>query len=149
MRMGHRCDRHRLADDDLAAWLGLGKVTGSRESAFQLIVCIGAELSEFLYGSNILRACGLRRAAAEPLLLAYQVCARPQRDRFRRTPGPVRGRRDDYIVFSILQWARLGCPKEVVAKKSALADWRSRMIALYDNLGDRFPGYPAGHPDRS
>jgi glutathione S-transferase len=55
----------------------------------------------------------------------------------------------DYIIFSIFQWARLGCPKEVVAKGSALADWRSRMIALYDNLGDRFPGYPAGHPDRS
>jgi len=24
-----------------------------------------------------------------------------------------------------------------------VADWRSRMIALYDNLGDRFPGYPS------
>jgi hypothetical protein len=24
-----------------------------------------------------------------------------------------------------------------------VADWRSRMTALYDNLGDRFPGYPS------
>jgi glutathione S-transferase len=55
----------------------------------------------------------------------------------------------DYIVFSIFQWARLGCPKEVVVQGSALADWRSRMIALYDNLADRFPGYPAGHAERS
>jgi glutathione S-transferase len=55
----------------------------------------------------------------------------------------------DYIVFSIFQWARLGSPKEVVAKPSALADWRSRMIALYDHLGDHFLGYPAGSLERS
>jgi len=48
----------------------------------------------------------------------------------------------DYIVFSVFQMARLGCPKEVVAKGSALADWRTRMILLYDGLGDRFPAYP-------
>lgn len=49
----------------------------------------------------------------------------------------------DYVVFSVFQMARLGCPKEVAVKGSALEDWRSRMIALYDCLGDRFPGYPA------
>jgi len=48
----------------------------------------------------------------------------------------------DYAVFSIFQWARLGSPKEVVVQGSAIADWRSRMIALFDNLGDMFPGYP-------
>jgi hypothetical protein len=32
--------------------------------------------------------------------------------------------------------------KEVVAQGSAIAEWRRRMIALFDNLGDRFPGYP-------
>ena len=48
----------------------------------------------------------------------------------------------DYTVFSIFQWARLGSPKEVVAQGSAIADWRGRMIALFGNLGDRFPGYP-------
>jgi glutathione S-transferase len=55
----------------------------------------------------------------------------------------------DYIVFSIFQWARLGSPREVVAEGSALVAWRSRMVALYDNLGDRFPGYPAAHPEHS
>jgi glutathione S-transferase len=48
----------------------------------------------------------------------------------------------DYIAFSVFQMARLGCPMEVVAKGSALDDWRARMILLYDGLGDRFPAYP-------
>jgi len=42
----------------------------------------------------------------------------------------------------VFQWARLGSPKEVVAPGSAIADWRRRMISLFGNLGDRFPGYP-------
>lgn len=48
----------------------------------------------------------------------------------------------DYVVFSVFQMARLGCPKDVVPRGSALADWRTRMIALYDGIGDRFPGFP-------
>jgi glutathione S-transferase len=48
----------------------------------------------------------------------------------------------DYTVFSIFQWARLGSSREVVAEGSAIAEWRSRMIALFGNVGDRFPGYP-------
>ena len=48
----------------------------------------------------------------------------------------------DYIVFSVFQWARLGSPHEVVKPDTALAQWRARMIALFDGLGDRFPAYP-------
>jgi glutathione S-transferase len=48
----------------------------------------------------------------------------------------------DYTVFSIFQWARLGSPREVVVQGSTLDDWRRRMIALFGNLGDRFPGFP-------
>jgi glutathione S-transferase len=48
----------------------------------------------------------------------------------------------DYVVFSVFQMARLGCPKEVIAQGSVLADWRTRMIALYDRLGNQFPAYP-------
>jgi hypothetical protein len=48
----------------------------------------------------------------------------------------------DYVVFSVFQMARVGCPKEVIAQGSALADWRTRMMALYDGLGDLFPSYP-------
>ncbi|HET7882939.1 MAG TPA: glutathione S-transferase N-terminal domain-containing protein [Acetobacteraceae bacterium] len=51
----------------------------------------------------------------------------------------------DYIVFSVFQFARIGSPRDVLAdaaKTPALRDWRTRMIALYDGLGDRFAGYP-------
>ena len=48
----------------------------------------------------------------------------------------------DYIIFSVFQMARLGSPKEIVGPGSGIAAWRQRMIALYDNLGNRFPGYP-------
>jgi glutathione S-transferase len=49
----------------------------------------------------------------------------------------------DYVAFSVFQWARLGSPKEVVVQESAIADWRGRMISLFDDLGDRFPRYPS------
>jgi len=45
-------------------------------------------------------------------------------------------------VFSVFQWARLGSPRDVVAPGTALAEWRSRMIKLFDGLADKFPGYP-------
>lgn len=49
----------------------------------------------------------------------------------------------DHIVFSVFQYARLGCTAELLPAGSALAAWRARMIALHDGLGDRFAGYPA------
>ena len=52
-------------------------------------------------------------------------------------------RYSDYVVFSIFQWARLGSPREVVKPDTALAEWRTRMIALFDGLADSFPGYPS------
>ncbi|HTI81412.1 MAG TPA: glutathione S-transferase N-terminal domain-containing protein [Acetobacteraceae bacterium] len=51
----------------------------------------------------------------------------------------------DYVIFSVFQWARIGSPRDVLpagAGVDALRDWRTRMVALYDNLGDRFSGYP-------
>jgi len=51
-------------------------------------------------------------------------------------------RYSDYLVFSVFQWARLGSPRDVVAAGTAIAEWRSRMIRLFDNLADKFPGYP-------
>jgi glutathione S-transferase len=56
----------------------------------------------------------------------------------------------DYIVFSVFQYARIGSPRDVLMEMSALRDWRARMVALYDGLGDRFGLYPIEHrgPDR-
>jgi glutathione S-transferase len=48
----------------------------------------------------------------------------------------------DYVVFSVFQWARLGCPTEVVRSGSALWRWRERMLSLFNGVADAFPGYP-------
>ncbi len=51
----------------------------------------------------------------------------------------------DYVVFSVFQWARVGSPRDVLAKPDGMDGvraWRARMVALYDGLGDRFPLYP-------
>lgn len=49
----------------------------------------------------------------------------------------------DHVIFSVFQYARLGCTAELLAPDSRLHDWRGRMIALHGGLGERFPGYPA------
>ncbi|MBX9699013.1 MAG: glutathione S-transferase N-terminal domain-containing protein [Acetobacteraceae bacterium] len=49
----------------------------------------------------------------------------------------------DHVIFSVFQYARLGCTAELLDAGTALAGWRARMIALHGGLGDRFPGYPA------
>jgi glutathione S-transferase len=51
----------------------------------------------------------------------------------------------DYAVFSMFQWARIGSPRDILAaapKLAAIAAWRTRMVGLHGNLGDRFAGYP-------
>lgn len=48
----------------------------------------------------------------------------------------------DYAVFSLFQWARLGSPRDLVKKESAIDGWRTRMISLFDGLADKFPQYP-------
>lgn len=89
----------------------------------------------------------LEAACADPQakLAAFQAACAPLERTLTAQPficgsGPAYA---DYTVFSIFQWARLGSPKQVVAPGSAIAHWRGRMIALFDNLGDMFPGYPS------
>ncbi len=38
---------------------------------------------------------------------------------------------------------RLGHPLEVLEADDPVYAWRGRMVALYENLGDIFPGFPA------
>jgi len=88
----------------------------------------------------------LEAACADPVgkLAAFQQACVPLERTLSAQPyicGPEPAYAD-YSVFSVFQWARLGSPKEVVADGSAIAGWRARMIALFGNLGDRFPGYP-------
>jgi glutathione S-transferase len=49
----------------------------------------------------------------------------------------------DYIVFSMFQYARLGCPDEFLAEGTALRRWRDTLVGMFDRLGDRYPAYPA------
>lgn len=91
-------------------------------------------------------AMSLEAACSDPAvkLAAFQQACAPLERALSEQPyisGPTPAYAD-YIVFSVFQMARLGSPKEVVAAGSAIAAWRSRMIQLYGNLGDRFPGYP-------
>ena len=85
----------------------------------------------------------LEAACADPedKLAAFQQACAPLERTLSTQPyicGPAPAYADD-TVFSVFQWARLGSPKEVVAPGSAIAEWRRRMIALFGNLGDRFP----------
>jgi glutathione S-transferase len=51
----------------------------------------------------------------------------------------------DYIVFSVFQYARIGSPRDALAlmpRLPAVLDWRTRMVALYGGMGDRFGVYP-------
>jgi glutathione S-transferase len=49
----------------------------------------------------------------------------------------------DYVVFSVFQYARLGCPAEFLGEGTALRRWRDGLVQAFDGLGDRYPGYPA------
>jgi glutathione S-transferase len=48
----------------------------------------------------------------------------------------------DYIVFSVFQYARLGCLDEFLDEGTALRRWRTGLVQAFDGLGDRYPGYP-------
>jgi len=48
----------------------------------------------------------------------------------------------DYVVFSVLQYARLGSPHEVLRAGSAVRRWRDAIVMRFDELGNRNPGYP-------
>jgi glutathione S-transferase len=49
----------------------------------------------------------------------------------------------DYILFSVFQYARLGCPDEFLGEGTALRRWRDELTEAFDGLGNRYPGYPA------
>lgn len=45
----------------------------------------------------------------------------------------------DYALFSVLQWARIMSPQEVLAPESPLGVWRERMLGLYDAFARNVP----------
>jgi glutathione S-transferase len=49
----------------------------------------------------------------------------------------------DYVLFSAFQYVRLGSPHEFLVSGSAVRRWRDAIVARFDHIGDRYPGYPA------
>jgi glutathione S-transferase len=45
----------------------------------------------------------------------------------------------DYILFGTLQWPRCASRFEVLAEDDPVAEWRERMLDLYDGMGRRAP----------
>jgi glutathione S-transferase len=45
----------------------------------------------------------------------------------------------DYILLSVLQWARVGSPHDALATDSPLFAWRDRMLGLYDGFARNVP----------
>jgi glutathione S-transferase len=94
-------------------------------------------------GMTLEQYCADRDAALPDLL---EACAPLERTLSEQPflAGPVAAY-VDYVVFSVFQWARIGSPRDVLhgaANIEATRAWRTRMVALYGNLGDRFAGYP-------
>lgn len=49
----------------------------------------------------------------------------------------------DYVLFSVFQYARLGGPHELLRAGTSVRRWRDALVTRFDQLGDRYPGYPA------
>ena len=49
----------------------------------------------------------------------------------------------NYLLFSVFQYARLGCPDEFLAEGTALRRWRDDLASAFDGLGNRYLSYPA------
>jgi glutathione S-transferase len=45
----------------------------------------------------------------------------------------------DYILFSIVQWARIASPQDIFNKSDSLYLWRERMLDLYDGFARNIP----------
>jgi glutathione S-transferase len=54
----------------------------------------------------------------------------------------------DYALFSMFQYARLGSPHELLPAGTAVRRWRDALVARFDHLGDRYPGYPENKDER-
>jgi glutathione S-transferase len=97
---------------------------------------------EAMLGTSLEALCADRRAALAALHQALAPLDQTLGEE--AFVGGARPTYADYVVFSVLQWARLGSPGEVLEPGSAIFAWRQRMIGLFDGLADRFPPYPIG-----
>jgi len=45
----------------------------------------------------------------------------------------------DYILFSVVQWARIASPRELFNNSQPIHQWRERMLDLYDGFARKVP----------
>ena len=62
--------------------------------------------------------------------------AATKRQRFVCGESPAYG---DYILFSIVQWARIASPQDIFNNSDPLHQWRERMLDLYDGFARNIP----------
>lgn len=76
------------------------------------------------------------RAKREPSLRRLQGALEPLQATLKRQPHVcgVAPAYADYAAFSVLQWARITSPSDVLAKDTPLYVWRERMLDLYDGF---------------
>jgi glutathione S-transferase len=48
----------------------------------------------------------------------------------------------DYIVFGPFQWARVVSPFKLLAEEDPVYAWRARLLAAFDGMAQKSPGYP-------
>ncbi len=83
-------------------------------------------------------------ADREARLPAVREVLTPLRLTVRAQPflGGERPLYPDYIVFGAFQWARGVSDLQLLAPDDPVAQWRGRMLELYDGLAGRSKGYP-------
>jgi len=81
------------------------------------------------------------RAERDARVVVFRRALDPVRATLRNQPficgaAPAYG---DYIVFSVLQWARIGAPLPLLEEADPIHPWMNRMLDLYDGLARREP----------
>jgi glutathione S-transferase len=82
------------------------------------------------------------RAARDTQVKAFRRALDPARASVRKEPflsGPAPAY-PDYILFGVLQWARIVSTFDLIdAADAPLRDWRERMLDLFDGMARREP----------
>lgn len=84
-------------------------------------------------------------ADREKNLPAFRTLLAPLRVALQDQPflGGASPLQADYIVFGSFQWARASSAFQLLAPDDIVHAWRERLLALYDGLARKAPGYAA------
>ena len=111
------------------------------------ILCLAPEDRDYFRRSREAAfGCTLEEYCAErPRWLAqFLAVIAPLEITLREQPyiGGVSATYADYIVFSALQYAKLGCPEDFIEQGTAVRGWRDRLTDAFNGLGNLYPSHP-------